>query len=174
MASLWANRRNNRSVPVRTGELYDPSLIGSTHIRKVHPMSDQVWLKPNNWDKFQHYRDRRPPWIKLHRELLDDRKYACLPIASKALAPLLWLLASEHPDGIFDGSTEELTFRLRMSAEDVEAGKNALISAGFFVHASKVLAGRFQRATPERESETESEVESLPERIVRLGSKVIG
>ena len=137
-------------------------------------MSNQIWLKPNNWDKFQHYRNRRPPWIKLHRELLDDRKYARLPLASKALAPLLWLLASEQQDGIFDGSTEELTFRLRLSAEEVEEGKSALISAGFFVHASKSLASRLQRATPEREGEGEPEVESLPERIVRLGSKVIG
>lgn len=136
-------------------------------------MVDELWLKPNNWDKFQHYRDRLPPWIKLHRGLLDDRKYAMLPLASKALAPLLWLLASEHRDGIFDGSTEELSFRLRMPKEDVELGKNALISAGFFVYASKSLASCSQLATPETERESESERESYPERIVRLGSKGI-
>lgn len=135
-------------------------------------MADQFLLRPKNWGNFQHYKNRRPPWIKLHRALLDDRKFARLPLASKALAPLLWLLASEQQDGIFDGSTEELTFRLRLSAEEIEEGKSALISAGFFVHASKSLASRLQRATPEGEGE--SEVESLPERIVRLGSKVIG
>ncbi len=25
-----------------------------------------------NWDKFQHFKNRRPPWIKLHREILDQ------------------------------------------------------------------------------------------------------
>ena len=130
-------------------------------------MAEEVWLKPKNWTKFQHYKNRRPPWIKLHREFLDDRKFASLPLASKALAPLLWLLASEQHDGIFDGSTEELTFRLRLSADEIEEGRKALISAGFFIVASKTLASRLQHATPEREGEGES----YPEGIVRLSSK---
>ena len=25
-----------------------------------------------NFDKFQHFKDRRPPWIKLYRDLLED------------------------------------------------------------------------------------------------------
>ena len=28
-----------------------------------------------NWDKFQHYKDRDPVWIKLHPELLDNDDY---------------------------------------------------------------------------------------------------
>ncbi len=62
-------------------------------------------LQPKNWAVFQHYKDRCPPWIKLHRDLLNDRSYMRLPIASKALAPMLWLLASESKDGVFDGSS---------------------------------------------------------------------
>jgi len=27
-------------------------------------------LRVKNWGKFQHYKDRNPPWIKLHRGLL--------------------------------------------------------------------------------------------------------
>ena len=53
-------------------------------------------ITPRNWARFQHYNTRRPPWIKLHRGLLDDYQFHTLPLASKALAPLLWLLASEH------------------------------------------------------------------------------
>ena len=29
-------------------------------------------LIPKNWSQFQHYKGRRPPWIKLHRALLDE------------------------------------------------------------------------------------------------------
>lgn len=29
------------------------------------------YLRVKNWRKHQHYRDRRPPWIKLARELID-------------------------------------------------------------------------------------------------------
>ena len=72
-------------------------------------------LQPKNWAVFQHYKDRCPPWIKLHRDLLNNRAYICLPIASKAIAPMLWLLASESKDGVFDGSLDELVFRLHIT-----------------------------------------------------------
>ena len=121
-------------------------------------------LKPKNWDIFQHYKDRCPPWIKLHRDLLNNRDYICLPLASKALAPLLWLLASESKDGVFDASTEELVFRLRMTESEVIDGVKPLIDKGFFVIASGVLAERKQVAIPERETERETETETKREK----------
>ena len=121
-------------------------------------------LQPKNWDVFQHYKDRCPPWIKLHRDLLNNRDYICLPLASKALAPLLWLLASESKDGVFDASTEELVFRLRMTESEVIDGVKPLIDKGFFVIASGVLAERKQVALPEREGETETETEKETKR----------
>ena len=116
-------------------------------------------LQPKNWAAFQHYKDRSPPWIKLHRGLLIDRDFMRLPIASKALAPLLWLLASESKDGIFDGSLDELVFRLHISPKEYEEGIKPLISKGFFVCASSVLAECLQDAIPERETERETERE---------------
>lgn len=114
-------------------------------------------LKPKNWAIFQHYKDRSPPWIKLHRDLLINRDFICLPIASKALAPLLWLLASESKDGTFDASFEELQFRLHISRKEYDEGIKPLIDKDFFSVASGVLAERKQLAIPEREGETETE-----------------
>ena len=116
-------------------------------------------LKPKNWAVFQHYKDRCPPWIKLHRDLLIDRDFMRLPIASKAIAPLLWLLASEHKDGIFDASIEELGFRLHITDKEYDQGLKPLIDKGFFVIASGVLALSKQVAIPETETETEREIE---------------
>jgi len=116
-------------------------------------------LKPKNWDKFQHYRDRCPPWIKLHRDILNDRIFASLPIASKALAPLLWLLASESKDGEFDAASNELAFRLHIAIKDIEVGLKPLIDNGFFIDASTMLAPCYQPAIPEREREGERETE---------------
>jgi len=116
-------------------------------------------MKPKNWDNFQHYKDRCPPWIKLHKELLNDRSFMTLPTASKALAPLLWLLASESKDGEFDASIDELEFRLRMTRKELESGLKALIDKGFFVDGSNVLAECVQGAIPETETETETEIE---------------
>jgi hypothetical protein len=122
-----------------------------------------VRLVPKNWREFQHYKDRNPPWIRLHRKLLDDRAFQSLPVASRALAPMLWLLASESKEGAFDGSVEELAFRLRCSEKEIAAGLQPLIDKGFFClerDASKPLA-EGERDAPESCSETEAETEAL-------------
>jgi hypothetical protein len=114
-------------------------------------------LQPKNWAVFQHYKDRCPPWIKLHRDLLNDRSFMSLPIASKALAPMLWLLASESKDGVFDGSLDELVFRLHITELEYKQGVKPLIDNNFFTVVSGVLAERLQTAIPETETETETE-----------------
>ena len=118
-------------------------------------------LQPKNWAVFQHYKDRCPPWIKLHRDLLNNREFICLPIASKALAPMLWLLASETKDGVFNASVEELVFRLRINEKDYADGVKPLIDNGFFIIASGVLADCYQVAIPETERETEKRQKKL-------------
>jgi hypothetical protein len=82
-----------------------------------------------------------------------------LPIASKALAPMLWLLASESKDGVFDGSLDELVFRLHITPKEYQDGVKPLIDNDFFILVSGVLAERKQVAIPETETETETETE---------------
>lgn len=123
-------------------------------------MNSSTRMIPKNWVSFQHYKDRCPPWIKLHRGLLDDSSFQHLPIASRALAPMLWLLASESKDGSFDGSASELAFRLRQTEKEITAGLEPLISKGFFLveqDASAPLADCGQVAVPEAEAEAEAE-----------------
>ena len=129
-------------------------------------------LQPKNWAVFQHYKDRCPPWIKLHRDLLNDRVFMRLPIASKALAPMLWLLASETKDGQFDGSLDELVFRLHITPKEYEDGLKPLIDNGFFTIASGVLAECYQVAIPEREGETERETETEKSKKTQRGSRL--
>jgi hypothetical protein len=114
-------------------------------------------LQPKNWAVFQHYKDRCPPWIKLHRDLLNDRSFMRLPIASKAIAPMLWLLASESKDGVFDGSLDELVFRLHITPKEYQDGVKPLIDNDFFILVSGVIAECKQVAIPETEGETETE-----------------
>ena len=52
------------------------------------------YFKVSNHEKFQHYKDRTPPWIKLYNELLDDYEFCCLQDASKLHLIMIWLLAS--------------------------------------------------------------------------------
>jgi hypothetical protein len=109
-------------------------------------------LTPKNWTSFQHYKDREPSWIKLHKSLLTNYEWVCLPVASKALAPMLWLLASEYKDGIIDASLDKLAFRLSMTRGDLANALTPLIQSDFF-HASEPLAEGKQDAIPEKERE---------------------
>jgi len=86
-----------------------------------------------------------------------------LPIASKAIAPMLWLLASESKDGVFDGSLDELVFRLHITKKEYQDGLKPLIDNDFFILVSGVLAERKQSAIPETETETETEREGETE-----------
>jgi hypothetical protein len=113
-------------------------------------------LTVRNWSKFQHYKDRRPPWIKLHRTLLDDFDFIHLPFASQALAPRIWLLASESDDGSIPDDPERLSFRLHCDVSVVVDVVNSLIAIGFLDGAlsdSGVLAPREQEARLETEAE---------------------
>lgn len=88
-------------------------------------------LTPKNWSSFQHYKDRSPAWIKLHRGLLDNREYHLLtPAAAKAL-PLIWLVASEC-DGVIPDA-DELAFRLRISVDECAAVLSDLKARDFLV-----------------------------------------
>ncbi|PVX38205.1 hypothetical protein [Janthinobacterium sp. 78] len=49
-----------------------------------------------NWKEFQHYTKRNPPWIKLHRAMMDDYHFCSLPDAAKGHLILLWLCASQN------------------------------------------------------------------------------
>lgn len=109
------------------------------------------------WSDFQHYKDRAPPWIKLHKSLLDDYEFQMLQIASRALAPMFWLLASESVDGSFDADPAKLAFRLRTSEKIVTDSLKELIDKGFLIGDSAVLAPCKRNAMPETETETETE-----------------
>lgn len=143
-------------------------------------------IQPKNWASFQHYKDRSPAWIKLHRNILDDYEYHCLPDASKALAPLLWLVASEYQDGVIDASPTKLAFRLRIDEHKLEESIKCLIDNDFFVEvtdASEVIAERKQSARLEekrREDKTAEEKitpvdeKTRAENIERLNSLLSG
>lgn len=129
-------------------------------------------LAPKNWSSFQHYKNRSPAWIKLHRGLLDDYEFACLPVASRALAPCLWLLASEYEDGTITAPLKAIAFRFRMSEDDLKTALKPLVDSGFFIDASGMLADCKQSACLEEERENKKEGE-IEESIGRSPKKAM-
>ena len=107
-----------------------------------------------NWNKFQHFKDRRPPWIKLYRDLLDDLEWHQLdPLAAKVLV-MLWLIASESDGNLPEIKT--LAFRLRMSEKDVAQSVSKL-SHWLDQDDIKAISQRYQDDLPETETETKKE-----------------
>lgn len=120
-------------------------------------------LTPKDWKSFQHYKERRPPWIKLHRTLLDNIDFQRLPLASRALAPMLWLLAAEYENGAITETLDDIAFRLRVSIDDLRGALKPLVDKGFFVldqDASAPLADCKKTFTPKTETEGETETDS--------------
>ena len=76
-------------------------------------------MKIKNWDKFQHFKDRRPPWIKLYRDLLDDAEWAELSPPNAKFLIMLWLLASEDKGEL--PNTKKIGFRFRMPEKSVKS-----------------------------------------------------
>ena len=115
-------------------------------------------MKIKNWSKFQHFKDRRPPWIKLYRDLLDDMEWHQLdPLASKVLVTL-WLLASEDQNGCLP-DTKTLAWRMRMTEKQVLDCISKL--SHWLEHDdNRVISERYQDDLPERETETETKRET--------------
>lgn len=88
-------------------------------------------LTVKNWDTFQHYGKRNPPWIKLHRAILDDYGFCALHDAAKAHLMLLWLYASQH-NGHIPHDTQFLERKLDITSLDLDA----LIDGGFLIAAA--------------------------------------
>lgn len=134
-------------------------------------MSDERWIVIRNWNKFQHYRDRRPPWIKHYLELLADPNYLRLTLAQRGLLAGVWLMYAESRASVMlDTSWLRARLNGRVTMRDLEA----LNHAGFIeFSASKPLAARYQdaplsRAHGETETETEKERSSSSENLLPL------
>lgn len=110
------------------------------------------FLRVVNFDKWQHYKNRNPPWIKLYNGLLDNYEFAQLPDATKWHFIASTLLASRSNNKIPD----DAAWVARMIGATEPVDIDALVSAGFldrYDDASKTLAVRKQVAMPEGETE---------------------
>lgn len=111
------------------------------------------YFRITNWDKFQHYKQRNPPWIRLHRTLLRDHKFGLLSETEQWTLVRLWLLASETGNAM--AMDDKWVRKAISSSRPVPFEKYAAM--GFIEtwceqDASAVLAERKQSAEPEADS----------------------
>lgn len=126
--------------------------------------ADCVKLLVKNWRQFQHYKDRNPPWIKLHFSLLTSSDWVALDDCSRVLAIVCMLVASKN-DGQIDGSEAGLAYLQRVAYLNKKPNLKPLIECGFLESASKPEQG-IRNARPETETENlkQKEKEEAPQR----------
>jgi hypothetical protein len=127
------------------------------------------YFRVKNWEKFQHYKHRRPPWIKLHEALLDDYDFTRLDDTEKAHLMMIWLIAGNMDNKIpLDiewlrrkiGATCEINADKLLADGWIELLPETKLSVATHKHsASTMLARCKQSAMPETETETETETE---------------
>lgn len=121
------------------------------------------FLRIRNWERFQHYKDRSPPWIKLHRELLTSETWVSTDDASRVLAIALMLLAAATDNKI--PANKQYIRRAAYLNSDPDWGP--LVDAQFIeiveedehalVDASKALASGTKCSSEERREEKSRE-----------------
>ena len=125
----------------------------------------EIQMKIKNWSKFQHFKDRKPPWVKLYRDVLDDLEWHELdPLASKVLV-MCWLIASEDEGRL--PNTKTLAFRLRMTEKQTLDAINKL-SHWLEQDDINAISEQYQFDSLETERETETEKRQNTQRGTRL------
>lgn len=132
-------------------------------------------IRIKEWSSYQSYKDRNPPWIRLHKKLIDNYKFQKMSVEARALLPMLWLLAAEDKDpvsGMIRLDHEEVAFRLRQDPITVKMACDEIRRNDFIEYVVEGETDLFSTSYgtvteplriyhPEAEADTESEI-SLP------------
>ncbi len=114
-------------------------------------------MKIKDWHKFQHFKDRRPLWIKLYRDILDNHDISLISDFAFRVLVGCWLLASEDEtrQGILP-SIDTISFRLRQPKSKIDKALQELSS--FLIQDDiKAISSGYQPDALETETEIEKE-----------------
>lgn len=133
-------------------------------------------MKIKNWQRLQHFKDRKPPWIKLYKDILEQRDINVISDCSFRVLIGLWILASEDEE--MEGnlpSVDDISFRLRIDKRKIN---NALTELSSFLIQGDInpISEGYQLDTLETETEaykeeTETEAKAKAEAERKTGKK---
>lgn len=107
------------------------------------------FLSVPDFERWQHYKDRTPPWIKLHRDMLLNYDFSRLRDASKAHLIHIWVLASQM-DNKFPNDPEWIGEKI---GANEAINLKYLVDKGFLLPDSEALAYYKQSAMRETEAD---------------------
>jgi hypothetical protein len=125
-------------------------------------VSNHRWIVIPGWDRFQHYQDRNPTWLKTYVELLHDEAYLGLTLSARGLLHGLWLEYAASR-GQLPGDTARLSRRLRVKV--LSTTLESLSEAGF----SEIVASKPLAHTRSREKRREEKTPPQPPLVENEG-----
>ncbi len=122
------------------------------------------------WNNYQHYKDRNPPWIKLHRELLTSRMWVSCNDETRALAVACMLLAAATENNI----PADTAYLKRVAYLNKKPDLKPLLDIGFIEAVeSKESASKVEQTVRNACSETETETEAEKKEPLAISSPVV-
>ena len=134
------------------------------------------YIRVRNFWKFQHYKDRNPRWVKFYLSLIWEPEYQALTEVQRWHLDMMFLLAGEFDNNI----PNKPSFLASRIGATSSIDLDALHDHGWIEYADKcdtrndasnLLAGCYQDAIPETETETDNTPHSPRKRGVRSESK---
>ena len=118
------------------------------------------YLKVKNWSKFQHYKTRNPPWIKLYRSIASDYAFNQLSDVTKCHLMLIWIEAASG-DGEVPNDAAYLRRRLSLKTNP---DLKTLINNGWLVEIASTICKHDARPEGEkrREEQRREEMVDMP------------
>jgi hypothetical protein len=117
------------------------------------------YLEIRNWSRYQHYKDRRPPWVKLHVDVLTDEKLTALDVPTRLLALLLLAVAANR-DNKIPHDARWLAVETNMPASQVKRALATLLATRYLVECKSASNGASPSRAPARSQEAEAEAET--------------
>jgi hypothetical protein len=127
-------------------------------------MKEQFLIR--NWGEFQHYKQRNPPWIKLHFATLASEDWVIWDDASRVLAITCMLIASRN-DGKIPNNPKYLQrvgylndlpdFQPLVDCGFLQVVENIEPSASICVQGAPTCKQKSQVARPETETEADTD-----------------
>lgn len=117
------------------------------------------YLQVKNWQEWQSYRKDRgtPPWIKVHRCLLSNPKWAILSDAEKGQLVSIWIVAADNGGQIPDDNN----IIRKICQLDTPPNLNKFKDLGFFENSGLPTGNHVVTTPPQIDApETETEVYS--------------
>lgn len=143
----------------------------SGHKRTIEGVKCKLpkYFSVNNFDRHQHYKLRRPPWIKLYSELLDDPAFVSLPLKERYVYCALLLLASRLGNHI----PYDMEYLQNALQTKEEINLSALFSKGFLLAQSRKPTLSWSRRSGHTQSQSRDrkEAETQKEGEVKEGEK---